>query len=234
MGPWAYWLSMKKCRFVRRVQDAFSGVRFSRQRRCDPLPVVVYAHKSLIRRTLGTVDQKLQENKAVNLSLAAPRVNGVLIRPGETFSFWRMVGPCTARRGYLPGLTISKGETACGVGGGMCQFTNLLHWMVLHTPLVITEHHHHDGYDLFRISGGRSHSERGPRSCTTISITVFITLRNKRSRSWFIQMRFICAASFARNMRSRTNTMCMRRMNIFPVKEKAFTATTEYAAPAST
>ena len=149
MGPWAYWLSMKKCRFVRRVQDMFSGVRFSRHQRCEPLPVVVYAHKSLIRRTLGTVDQKLQENKAVNLSLAAPRVNGVLIRPGETFSFWRMVGPCTARRGYLPGLTISKGETACGVGGGMCQFTNLLHWMVLHTPLVITEHHHHDGYDLF-------------------------------------------------------------------------------------
>ena len=64
-------------------------------------------------------------------------------------NIWRMVGPCTARRGYLPGLTISKGETACGVGGGMCQFTNLLHWMVLHTPLVITEHHHHDGYDLF-------------------------------------------------------------------------------------
>ena len=63
MGPWAYWLSMKKCRFVRRVQDMFSGVRFSRHRRCEPLPVVVYAHKSLIRRTLGTVDQKLQENK---------------------------------------------------------------------------------------------------------------------------------------------------------------------------
>ena len=60
MGPWAYWLSMKKCRFVRRVQDMFSGVRFSRHRRCEPLPVVVYAHKSLIRRTLGTVDQKLQ------------------------------------------------------------------------------------------------------------------------------------------------------------------------------
>ena len=31
----------------------------------------------------------------------------------------------------------------------MCQFTNLLHWMVLHTPLEIVEHHHHDGYDLF-------------------------------------------------------------------------------------
>ena len=31
----------------------------------------------------------------------------------------------------------------------MCQFTNLIHWMVLHTPLEITEHHHHDRFDLF-------------------------------------------------------------------------------------
>jgi vancomycin resistance protein VanW len=35
------------------------------------------------------------------------------------------------------------------VGGGMCQFTNLLHWMALHSDLTITERHHHDGYDLF-------------------------------------------------------------------------------------
>ena len=31
----------------------------------------------------------------------------------------------------------------------MCQFTNLIHWMVLHTPLTLVEHHHHDGLDLF-------------------------------------------------------------------------------------
>ena len=31
----------------------------------------------------------------------------------------------------------------------MCQFTNLIHWMVMHSPLEITEHHHHDGFDLF-------------------------------------------------------------------------------------
>jgi len=31
----------------------------------------------------------------------------------------------------------------------MCQFTNLIHWMVLHSDLTITEHHHHDGLDLF-------------------------------------------------------------------------------------
>lgn len=31
----------------------------------------------------------------------------------------------------------------------MCQLTNLLHWMILHTPMQIIEHHHHDGMDLF-------------------------------------------------------------------------------------
>jgi vancomycin resistance protein VanW len=30
------------------------------------------------------------------------------------------------------------------VGGGLCQFTNLLHWVALHSPLEIAEHHHHD------------------------------------------------------------------------------------------
>ena len=106
---------------------------------------IILAH----RRKLGTVDPLLQDNKAVNLRLAAPRVSGVLIQPGEVFSFWRLVGECTAWKGYRMGLTISSGQTSSGIGGGMCQFTNLIHWLVLHTPLAIVEHHHHDGIDLF-------------------------------------------------------------------------------------
>lgn len=47
------------------------------------------------------------------------------------------------------GLLIAKNEPNRGIGGGMCQFTNLIHWLVLHTPLDIIEHHHHDGIDLF-------------------------------------------------------------------------------------
>ncbi len=31
----------------------------------------------------------------------------------------------------------------------MCQFTNLIHWMILHSSMTIVEHHHHDSYDLF-------------------------------------------------------------------------------------
>lgn len=88
----------------------------------------------MIRRKLGNVHMDLQENKAVNLSLAAPKVTGILIRPGETFSFWHLVGSLSPKKGYLEGLAISNGEPKRGTGGGMCQFTNLIHWMILHTP----------------------------------------------------------------------------------------------------
>ena len=147
--PLTYRISTWKGRAVRRVRDVLSGQRFARTRQKELLPVLIYKHSSLIRRRLGNVDMRLQENKAANLALAAPRVGGVLIRPGETFSFWRLVGNATARRGFREGLTISDGAPRSGVGGGMCQMTNLIHWMVLHTPLTIVEHHHHDGLDLF-------------------------------------------------------------------------------------
>ena len=148
-GPLAYRLSVWKQRTLRRGRDALSRQRFAGEKRRESLPACVIRHNSLIRRRLGDVDMELQENKAVNLALAAPAISGILIRPGETFSFWRLVGDPSFRRGFREGLTISAGKTARGVGGGMCQFTNLIHWMVLHTPLTLVEHHHHDGLDLF-------------------------------------------------------------------------------------
>lgn len=149
LGPWAYRISTRKEIFLRDCRDLFSGAHFSRERADTLLPTVVYRHSSLIRRKLGEVDTVLQENKAENLRLAIPHVSGILIRPGETFSFWKLVGDCTAKKGYREGLVIKGGMPDRGVGGGMCQFTNLLHWMALHSPLQIAEHHHHNGVDLF-------------------------------------------------------------------------------------
>lgn len=149
ISPVTYKISVFKCCFERRIKDLFSRERFAKKRQSSPLPALVYSHSSLIRRTLGNVDPVLQNNKAVNLSLSCPKVSGIIINPGETFSFWRLVGACRAKDGYKEGLTISNGKTSKGVGGGMCQFTNLIHWMILHTPLEITEHHHHDRFDLF-------------------------------------------------------------------------------------
>lgn len=149
ISPLTYRISAQKNIIIRKIKNVCSKTSFATQKTDEKLPVVVYEHKSLIRRALGNVDMKLQENKAVNLSIAAPKVSGVLILPGETFSFWKLVGKTKASKGYKEGLTISNSKTTSGIGGGMCQFTNLIHWMVLHSPLDVVERHHHDGVDLF-------------------------------------------------------------------------------------
>ncbi len=148
-SPLTYRIAVEKNIAQRKMKDALSGVKFAKIRDKTPLPHLIYSHNSLIRRTLGQVDMRLQDNKAISLGLAAPWVDGILIRPGETFSFWQLVGRCTAKRGFLPGMVLQNGVPGESVGGGMCQFSNLLHWMALHSDLTIAERHHHDDYDLF-------------------------------------------------------------------------------------
>jgi vancomycin resistance protein VanW len=106
----------------------------------------------VLRRQLLDLDMRLQETKVVNLRLAAATIDGLVIRPGETFSFWERVGPPTAKRGFVEGLILRRGRITAGIGGGLCQLSNLLYWMALHTPLDVVEQHHH-GYDPFPDSG---------------------------------------------------------------------------------
>ncbi|MCI5774292.1 MAG: VanW family protein [Erysipelotrichaceae bacterium] len=149
ISPLTYKISTYKEITIRHIQDWLKKERFAQDKAAEPLPVCVYTHNSLIRRKLGNVNLQLQENKAINLSIAAPKVTNILIKPQETFSFWHLVGSLDPKKGYKEGLTIANDSTSQGIGGGMCQFTNLIHWMVLHSPLIITEHHHHDNLDLF-------------------------------------------------------------------------------------
>jgi len=98
---------------------------------------------SMMLRPLAGVDMQLQRNKVQNLRLAAKQIDGVVVAPGETFSLWTLVGRPTRRKGYLDGLVISRGRLGKGVAGGLCQLANLIHYMVLHTPMKVTELHHH-------------------------------------------------------------------------------------------
>jgi len=147
--PLTYRISEEKGIFIRNVKNLVSHEHFAKTKADKKLKYLVFEHSSLIRRKLGNVDMQLQENKAVNLSIAAPKINMVLIRPGETFSLWQLVGRVSKRKGYREGLTISGNQPTSGMGGGMCQMSNLIHWMILHSELQITEHHHHDRFDLF-------------------------------------------------------------------------------------
>lgn len=148
LHPFLYHARISQKRVFRRLGDLSSRIRFASDRRPEKLTFSCKKHQSLLRRRLGNSDPQLQENKIANLKIACPHIDGVLIKPGETFSFWRLVGEATAEKGYAEGMQLSRGEVVRGVGGGLCQLANLLYWMALHTPLEIAERHHHS-FDPF-------------------------------------------------------------------------------------
>ncbi len=141
LGRWAY--GARRC-----LWWAFGGCRFARTRARTPLEHLCMAHSTPLLRQLKGADMALQRNKVVNLRIAAERLDGLLLRPGQVFSFWRLVGRPSATRGFLPGMTLHCGTVGAGVGGGLCQMTNLIYWMTLHTELTVLERHRHS-YDVF-------------------------------------------------------------------------------------
>lgn len=150
--PWLFPWAVRAHRARRRLQWLRPGTTWARRQATGDLPVRVARHGSLLLRDLGPDEMRLQHNKVVNLRLASARTDGLLIRPGETFSFNRVVGNATRRKGYVEGMRLSNGEAVAGVGGGLCQLANLVHWIVLHSPLTVVERSEHS-FDPFPDKG---------------------------------------------------------------------------------
>ena len=133
--------------FRRYIFWLFGGVNWANKNKEIP-EHVYFSHETPLLRKLKDVDMYLQYNKIDNLKIALPRLNGVVINPGEVFSYWKLIGRPTKRKGYKKGMVLNHGNFTAGVGGGLCQLSNLIYWMVIHTPLTVVERHRH-GYDVF-------------------------------------------------------------------------------------
>lgn len=112
------------------------------------LPHMLVQHQTPLFRNLHGEQKHLQQNKVVNLSLAIKHLNGFTLKPGERLSYWRAIGNPTKHKGYLPGMTLTQGHITEGIGGGLCQLSNLIFWLSIHTPLSITKRWRHS-YDVF-------------------------------------------------------------------------------------
>lgn len=137
------WFCLKE-----RKKWLFGKAKLSTQQEQNPLPFLVKEHQSFLLRKLKDVDMYLQHNKVTNLRLAIAPLNGIVIKPGETFSIWQLVGRPSKRRGFKEGMTLSNGQVKKGIGGGLCQLGNLIYWMAIHTPLTVTKRWRHS-YDVF-------------------------------------------------------------------------------------
>lgn len=143
ISPTTYKISVKKEIMVRNLKDFFSFEKIAKTKISQELPILVKGHTSILVRKLHGVDLKLQENKVTNIKIACDKINGLIIHPGETFSYWKMIGNPTRENGFVDGLVIGRNGFYAGVGGGLCQMANMIHFLVLNSPLTVTELHHH-------------------------------------------------------------------------------------------
>lgn len=87
----------------------------------------------------STRDQK----RTTNLRLAANKINGTVLMPGETFSYNKVVGERTIAAGYQEAPIYVSGKVVDGLGGGICQITTTLYNAVVYANLDIVERSNH-------------------------------------------------------------------------------------------
>jgi vancomycin resistance protein YoaR len=83
------------------------------------------------------------KNRIFNIQVATKRFDGVLIRPGEEFSFVKVLGEVDGEHGYLPELVIKHDKTEPEFGGGICQVSTTAFRAAINSGLEITARRNH-------------------------------------------------------------------------------------------
>lgn len=83
------------------------------------------------------------QSRAINIELSASKIDGVVVQPGQEFSFSDAFGPRTAANGYVKAPTFVGGKTVPGTGGGICQVSSTAYAAMLQGGIPATERHPH-------------------------------------------------------------------------------------------
>lgn len=135
--------------FRRYLKWYISRKKYSKEKTNMAYPYLIFTHSTPLLRELKGLDMHLQYNKITNLKLSCEKINKIIINQGEVFSYWRLIGKPTYKKGYLDGLVLcADGSFKSGVGGGLCQLSNLIYWIILHSPLTVIERYRHS-HDVF-------------------------------------------------------------------------------------
>lgn len=141
--PWLLPLRRKQRLFCFYTKMRLDGRRYAEHQAETLLPYQIFETVCPMYNQETGFDMCYQENKVFNVKLAARKLDKLIIAPGETFSFCRSVRGADRDIPYKDALTEVDGKLITEYGGGLCQITNLLFWMFLHSPLTIVERHGH-------------------------------------------------------------------------------------------
>lgn len=136
-----FWIRWRLRQTMRSWRDRARGVRFARSGadvaaghlwRQYTLPLVFYPGQ-----------QGAQAAKRSNIARSMASIDGTVVNPGETFSFWRAVGRPTERAGYARAAALRDGVLTEEVGGAICFVSTLVYNALLLSGMVIVERYCH-------------------------------------------------------------------------------------------
>ena len=145
-----------------------------------PNKVLLSQSVSLLRFPDEETALALIDGKIHNIRIAIKNLNGIVVRKGEIFSFWRYVGKLTKAKGYVLGRELREGCIIPAIGGGICQLSNAVYDAASKAGLEVIERHRHTAV----IKGSLAESDR--------DATVFwnyVDLRLKGSQDWQLQVK---------------------------------------------
>ncbi len=111
-------------------------------------------------------------NRTTNLRLAAGKINGTVVMPGETFSYNKVVGKRTVAAGYKDAAIYENGQVTDGLGGGICQISTTLYNAAVEADMTITDRRNHmfvptyvsAGYDATVVWGSQDFKFQNTRN----------------------------------------------------------------------
>ena len=102
--------------------------------------------KVALRTTVTTaISRDSSEKRNHNISLSFSRFNGMILKPGQVFSFNDVVGPRTERAGFQEAMEYAYGDLVIGIGGGVCQASTTLYQAAVTAGLTIGKRYPHSG-----------------------------------------------------------------------------------------
>jgi hypothetical protein len=140
-----FWIKSRALIARRWLRNLAAGEPFHRYARA-PLPagaVALAVDEHRIYSATDPRERELELGKVQNLRVACAAVDGIVLAPGETFSFWRAAGRTSARKGYVIGRELRNGCMIPNRGGGICQLTNALSRVAHQAGMAIVERHSH-------------------------------------------------------------------------------------------
>ncbi len=93
-------------------------------------------------------------NRGTNIEVACSKINGTVLKPGDIFSYNKVVGPRESENGFKLAPVIVHGRLEPGLGGGVCQTSTTLYNAVLLSGLKVMRRSHH-AFPVHYVPAGR-------------------------------------------------------------------------------